>query len=140
MYEKNTARAADGILLSADRADRVIRTIAGFCAALSVLSAQPARSQSTAAPTDAAPGGDALEEVIVTAQKRSENLQTTAVTANVLSAADLADKEIKNLDSLQFFNPGMSVTAAGITSNVNIRGIGLGVTTPQVRKRSCSPA
>jgi len=132
MYEKNTARDADGILLSTDRGGRIIRTVAGFCAAVLVISAQQARSQSTAPPTEEAASGDALEEVIVTAQKRSENLQTTAVTANVLSAADLADKEIKNLDSLQFFNPGMSVTAAGITSNVNIRGIGLGVTTPQV--------
>jgi len=63
MYEKNTARDADGILLSADRAGRTSRTIAGFCAAVLALSAQQARSQSTVAPTEAAPGGDALEEV-----------------------------------------------------------------------------
>jgi len=89
------------------------------------------RAQGPVADTAANPS-DVLEEVVVTAQHRAENLQTTAITANVIGAADLQAKEIKDLESLQFFNPGMSVTEAGITANVNIRGIGLGVSSPVV--------
>jgi iron complex outermembrane receptor protein len=76
------------------------------------LSTHEVHAQAADATGPGAGPGDVLEEVTVTAQKRVENLQTTAVTANVLGAAELADKEIKNLESLQFFNPGMSVTAA----------------------------
>jgi iron complex outermembrane receptor protein len=131
MYKINAVHAADGVVLPGDLETLVSRRIVGALAALMVaLPAQQAHGQSGGAADVAA--SDILEEVTVTAQKRSENLQTTAITANVLSATDLADKEIKNLDALQFFNPGMSVTAAGITSNVNIRGIGLGVSSPVV--------
>ena len=131
MCKTDAAQAAHGVILSGDRGSLVFRAIGMLFATAVTLSAQQALGQSTATAGDAT-SGDILEEVTVTAQKRSENLQTTAITANVLSAADLAAKEIKNLDSLQFFNPGMSVTAAGITSNVNIRGIGLGVSSPVV--------
>jgi iron complex outermembrane receptor protein len=133
MYKKAAARvAADGINLPGDSVS-VARFVAGaVCAAALALSAHQARAQSATADTQSAAASDVLEEVTVTAEKRHENLQTTAVTANVLSGADLANKGINNLESLQFSNPGLSVTEAGITTNVNIRGIGLGVSSPVV--------
>jgi len=109
-----------------------IAWVACFAALVLPLSPHGARAQSAAAGGQGSSGGDVLEEVTVVAEKRLENLQTTAITANVLSAADLASKDINNLESLQFSNPGLSVTEAGITANVNIRGIGLGVSSPVV--------
>jgi iron complex outermembrane recepter protein len=134
MYEQAAAEvAADGVNLPAGACPSVARYVAGaVCAAMLGLSVQQAQAQSATAEAQGGSASDVLEEVTVTAEKRRENLQTTAVSANVLGAAELANKEINNLESLQFANPGLSVTEAGITANVNIRGIGLGVTTPVV--------
>jgi len=134
MLEKAVATlAARGINLTCDCRTSVARYMASVvCAASLTLPAHQARAQSPGADGQAAAGGDVLQEVTVIAEKRHENLQTTAITANVLGGADLANKGINNLETLQFSNPGMSVTEAGITANVNIRGIGLGVSSPVV--------
>jgi outer membrane receptor protein involved in Fe transport len=126
MYEQAAAEvSADGVNLPAGACLSVARYVAGaVCAAVLGLSVHPAHAQAATAEAQSASASDVLEEVTVTAEKRRENLQTTAVTANVLGAAELAAKEINNLESLQFSNPGLSVTEAGITANVNIRGIG----------------
>jgi iron complex outermembrane receptor protein len=79
--------------------------VTALCGAIFLLAGSASWAQ---APPSAAPSDDVLQEVIVTAQKRTENLQTTPITANVLSGKDLQDKDITNLESLQFFNPGMS--------------------------------
>ena len=133
MYQQaEAAAAAQGVNLPGSAYRRVsAHTVTALFAAALTLAAHPVRAQ---APSQAQAGseGDSLEEVIITAQKRTENLQTTPITANVLQGKDLEAKQITNLESLQFSNPGLSVTEAGITSNVNIRGIGLGVTSPVV--------
>jgi iron complex outermembrane receptor protein len=84
--------------------------------------------------TTAQAGADtgSLEEVVVTAEKRTENLQTVSITADSLSGAELQAKDVSDIDALQFATPSLSVTDDGITKNVNIRGIGLGVSTPAV--------
>jgi len=73
-----------------------------------------------------------LAEVVVTAQKRSENLQTTAVTASVFNQGELDAKHVDSLQTLQQIVPSLSVGEAGITSSVNIRGIGLNISSPAV--------
>ncbi len=132
MCEKAVAAAAaDGVNVSRGAKSRRARYRNGAgCAAALILSAQPINAQTDVTGGQGSSG--VLEEVTVTAEKRAQNLQTTAVSANVLNATDLANKDINNLESLQFSNPGMSVTEAGITANVNIRGIGLGVSSPVV--------
>lgn len=96
-------------------------------AAASQAQAQAGANASVAAPAEEdAPGG--LQEIVVTAQKRSQNIQQvgiaiTAVTPeqianrNITSSADLAGK-IVGLESYSPYGPGTS-------SNVVIRGIGL---------------
>ena len=74
----------------------------------------------------------ALEEVVVTAQKRTENLQTTAIAASVLNNEALDKKGVVQIADLQNATPSLSITSAGLTSNVNIRGIGLSSGSPQV--------
>jgi iron complex outermembrane receptor protein len=76
--------------------------------------------------------GDGLEEIIVTAQRREENLQQVAVAATALSGEGLTEKGVTRLDELQTVAPSLSVTDAGLTQNVNIRGIGLASGSPSV--------
>lgn len=77
-------------------------------------------------------GNEPLQEVVVTAERRTENLQTTSIAATVLSADDLRQKGVVQLADLQNASPSLSITAAGLTQNVNIRGIGLDSGSPSV--------
>lgn len=93
----------------------------GSTAALAEEAGQPAAS-------DAASNG----EIVVTAQKRTERLQTTAISADVLTGSALEAKRIDTVQALQLSTPSLSIGEGGITSGPNIRGIGLGVSSPQV--------
>ena len=63
-------------------------------------------------------------EVVVTAQRRSENLMQTPIAAAVLSGTDLAQKGILTVDNLQFVMPSVVVNNFGQGVEFNIRGIG----------------
>lgn len=63
-------------------------------------------------------------DIIVTAGRRNENLATTAVSASVLSGADLANKGVGNVDALQFATPSVVVNNFGQGNDFNVRGIG----------------
>jgi iron complex outermembrane receptor protein len=67
---------------------------------------------------------DTTPDIVVTAQRRSENLMTTAVSASVLSGADLANKGVVNVDALQFAMPSVTVNNFGQGNDFNVRGIG----------------
>jgi len=73
-----------------------------------------------------------LTEIVVTAQKREERLQTTPVTASVLGQGDLDAKQVDSLQDLQQVVPSLSVGETGSTSSINIRGIGLNISSPAV--------
>lgn len=106
--------------------------VSKYFAAVSVLAltAVSAQSAIAATATDAAAvQSGALEEVIVTAQKRSENLQDTPIAISVLSASgiearavyslvDLGDGAVPSLKVAPFYSrPGALI--------MNIRGIGV---------------
>src|SRR5690606_22464578 len=67
---------------------------------------------------------NALEEVVVTAERRSVDLMSTSLAATVLSEDDLIARQILNLDALQFNTPALSVSNYGQANLLNIRGIG----------------
>jgi len=80
------------------------------------------------------PGGssdDALTEVVVTAERTTENLQKVPIAASVQTGAELEIHNIKDVSGLQFDTPGLSVTtgSANITF-VNIRGVGYSANGP----------
>jgi len=82
----------------------------------------------TAAPV-VAESGDAesvntLEEVVVTAQRRTTDVQKTSVPVTVLTGDDLRKKGIDNVDGLQFSTPSLNVQDSGAGALINIRGIG----------------
>ena len=75
--------------------------------------AQSASAQSTA-----------LKEVVVTATRRSEDLQDTSVSATVLSGDLMTDKGVLDLFALQYAAPGITVTQYGSANVFNVRGLG----------------
>jgi iron complex outermembrane receptor protein len=89
--------------------------------AFAVAGAMPVLAQETS---------EALDEVVVTAQRRVENLQQVPVAATALNAAELQAKSVARLGDLQTAAPSLSITDAGQTQSVNIRGIGLASNSP----------
>lgn len=70
-------------------------------------------------------GAFALEEVVVTAQKREENVQKTAVSIGVVSGEQLREKGINSLDNALRELAGVSVAGlAGSGGQIVIRGVG----------------
>jgi len=82
--------------------------------------------------TGAQPADEALQEVVITAQRRSENLQTVPIAATAIGGDQLESKAVVRLEDLQNISPGLSITGAGLTQSVNIRGIGLASGSPAV--------
>ncbi|MES2135896.1 MAG: TonB-dependent receptor [Pseudomonadota bacterium] len=64
-----------------------------------------------------------VEEIVVTAAKREENLQKVPIAVTALSGETLVKTGISNVEDLQFFVPGVSVTNDSMAI-INIRGIG----------------
>ncbi|MEJ5979635.1 TonB-dependent receptor [Novosphingobium sp. PS1R-30] len=91
----------------------------------------PQASAQTAAGETAASEGR-LEEIVVTAQRRRESLQDVPIAASAIAGSALEGKAVDRLADLQFATPGLSVTDAGETQSVNIRGIGLSSNLPSV--------
>src|SRR5262245_28379861 len=65
-----------------------------------------------------------LEEIIVTAERRTESLQNTSISASVLSGDLLGDKGVPSLFDLQYAAPGLVISAFGSANIFNIRGLG----------------
>jgi len=74
----------------------------------------------------------ATGEIVVTAQRRSENSQKVAIALTAISGDQLTDKAITVQRDLQNAAPGLTITKAGLTESINIRGIGLSSGSPQV--------
>ena len=84
--------------------------------------AQAGDSDSAAATPD--DGG--LQEVVVTAQKRSENLKEIPISISALSSYDIQAKQIANYDDIARAVPGVSFNSIGASEgldNISIRGI-----------------
>lgn len=82
----------------------------------SVCVASPSWAQSSSA---------GVEEIVVTAEKRSENLQVVPIADTALTGEDLVTKNIVNLQDLTFYVPGLQEYEAGPGRvDYTIRGIG----------------
>ncbi len=87
-------------------------------------------AQSTAGQSTA--GSGQLEEIVVTAQKRSEDLTKVPASISVLTGAALQEQHIENFQDITRALPGVSFNAGSTvsggpvgpgTTNINIRGI-----------------
>jgi len=68
--------------------------------------------------------GGQLEEIVITAQKRVQNLQEVPISAQVVSSATLVTQNLDSLTTLSQTIPSIQVSPAGRGDNLYIRGIG----------------
>jgi iron complex outermembrane receptor protein len=86
-----------------------------------------AEAQTTAAATSPQnANGQATQEIVVTAERRSTNLQSTPIAATVLTGAELQRRGVFTVDQLQFVSPSLTVNNFGQGNDFDIRGIGKG--------------
>jgi iron complex outermembrane recepter protein len=65
-----------------------------------------------------------LEQIVVTAERRSTDLQLSPIAATVLTGEDLTKRNVNTVDSLMFNTPSLTVQSSGENALINIRGIG----------------
>ncbi|HTP38398.1 MAG TPA: TonB-dependent receptor [Steroidobacteraceae bacterium] len=79
---------------------------------------------SVAQAADSSAPSDTLEEVIVTAQKRPENVQKTAISITTISGEDIQQKGEDQLDTLLRDVPSLQIEATPQGGAVYLRGVG----------------
>ena len=93
----------------------------GAASALGLMSAAPALAQ-----------GPAVEELIVTAQKRAETLQEVPGAVSALGAEALAIRGIRSVQDLQYQTPSLQAGTGFNTTVIFLRGVGQTVGQPGV--------
>ena len=107
-----------------NRKNVLVRRLCAFVAI--ALPGMPlALAQSSAPPTN----GDSarnLSEIIITAQKREQNLQDVPIVVTAVSAQLLQDTGVKDIKDLTILTPGLTVTSTSseAVTTARIRGIG----------------
>lgn len=81
---------------------------------------------------EAAQDDGGLREIVVTAERREENLQDVPIAATALTGEQLQDKGVERIADLQYAAPSLSITDQGLTQSINIRGIGIASGSPAV--------
>ncbi|MGC1303019.1 MAG: TonB-dependent receptor [Caulobacteraceae bacterium] len=92
------------------------------------VSARAADAPSAAATTGPTPTSTSstVTEVVVTAQKRAQNLQDVPVVVTVVNTKQLQDANVRDIKDLTVLTPGLTVTSTGseASTSARIRGIG----------------
>ena len=93
-----------------------------MAAGLMTLAVGTAHSQQPAPESDASAG--ALEEVVVTAARREQSVQTSSLAIAVLGGESLAEAGVTQATDLGTVVPGLSVSLGGGTNQTYLRGVG----------------
>ena len=110
--------------IQSNRIGRFGRSASMIASAVAVLPGS-AMAQTTAKEVvNAAPADDnKVVDIVVTAQRKAENLQDVPLAITAVSGATLAQKNITDVTRLQDIAPGLSVGRSGSDARPNIRGI-----------------
>lgn len=103
---------------------RYVAALCGTASLLALWDGYSARAQQSAQP--AASAGAGLEEIVVTARRREERLQTVPLAITAFNAATLEEHSIQNLLDLQHNVPSYTYNAtqrSGIGATPTIRGL-----------------
>ncbi len=99
------------------------------CAVATILAAHAAGSARAAAPTDAGAATETggIGEVIVTAQRKTENAQDVPITIQALTAETLSQLQVTTFEDVVKFLPNVTSGTYGPGQNsIYIRGLGTG--------------
>ncbi len=98
-----------------------IRVLLGMGLAASPIIAHCATPQRSVGASDQT----ALSEIVVTAERRSEPLQTVPIAVTAFTGAALDSRQIHDVTDIQFFTPNVSFTQGPFGgTNLQIRGVG----------------
>ncbi|RYE56528.1 MAG: hypothetical protein EOP18_04190, partial [Rhizobiaceae bacterium] len=86
--------------------------------------AVPAFAQAEGASPQAADESVGIEEIVVTAQRRSENVLNVPTSIQASTGAQLQTSGIKQITDLQFITPGYNVSDSNGYTQIFIRGVG----------------
>lgn len=103
-----------------------VATILLTTASLVSLTAAPAWAQTANAPDDASTADEGgIAEIVVTAQKRAQNLQDVPVAVSALAGDELESRGVSETSDLQGFVPSLQITTPyGRTQpNFSLRGV-----------------
>ena len=70
--------------------------------------------------------GQVLEEVVVTAQKRTESLQDVPISVTAISGELIQDASIRSFSDLSAYVPNFSVSENAVNTTITMRGISIG--------------
>jgi iron complex outermembrane recepter protein len=98
-----------------------VNWLGGACGA-TVLMTSAVAQQTTAAPA-AGEATDALQEIVVTAERHEETSQTTPVAMSVYSGKDIADAGVHDISTLTTIDPSVNFTTATGSGYIAIRGV-----------------
>jgi len=107
------------------RSSTIVR--AALRVALGLVAAAPLSASHAQSAPAASADSSALGEVVVTARRRSENLQNVPLAVTAVSADTIATQAVQSLADLNGFVPNMKISAGRATSStvsVYIRGVG----------------
>ena len=77
-----------------------------------------------------------LDEVVVTAQRRSENIQNVPITVQALTTETLENLKVNTIDEFVKFLPNVQAASVGPThGNFSIRGLSIGGAVLRVQER-----
>lgn len=97
----------------------------GVLAILLALSAAPTAVKAAEPPVNE---GMRVEEVVVTAQRRAQNLQDVPIAVTALNEAAIRRGDVGTVSSLQGQVPALRIAAGAERTNISIRGIGSNIT------------
>lgn len=98
----------------------------GIAALAAPAFAQDASAPPQTPPQDAQEAGG-LQDIVVTAQRRSERLQDVPVAITAADSQQLATARVENISNVAAISPSVQFTSANIstsTANIQIRGLG----------------
>lgn len=95
---------------------------------IAVAIASAAHAQETGAPASAEPQSEAgsvmLDDIVVTAQRRSENLQRTALAVSAVTGANLEAAGVSEAQNLTKLVPSLQIAPAAGLTQIYLRGVG----------------
>jgi len=96
-----------------------------LCASVSALTIGTACAQQGAPETASVDTSNQLQDIVVTAEKRSTSLQKTAISITAVSGDTLQRAQIRSLTEVKSIIPGMQMGETDGYAQITIRGIGI---------------
>lgn len=92
-------------------------------ASFAMIAAQPAMAQDAKAQEAASANTDGITEIIVTAQRREENLQDVPISVSAFSAEQMAARGTTDISRLEGMVPGFTFGRSGVDARPAMRGV-----------------